>query len=223
MSTLHSDMEFLPSTLEHRPLKDVEKTMLLQHFGTTGAQDLETLEHWAQADREDLRLLEAWVWGMRYWGRETLFRVALYGFMLCKSLWDKGDQGGNKHQVSTVKMGQGGSLQEMLDACLRWAKLPGEEAAKAILALRGENPELWIAREVPVEDRRSVFACTLIGCDRMAAAVLLPRDQAARMAGQAMVCGALALEAIGHSPEQATRLARGYLVREMRTWFGRKW
>lgn len=196
--------------------------MLLKHFETSGQFDLGSLTHWEKANSEALKELEAWVWGMRYWGRETLFRIGLYGFMLCKSLWDKGDAG-ESSQVKTVKMGSGGTLQEMLDTCMRWAKLPGEAVAFSILQLRGEGPEAFLSREVPTEDQEGVFAFTLLACDRMAGTVVEPRDKAACMAGQAMVCGARALMASGMAEKEAVEAARAFLIREMRTWFGPKW
>lgn len=219
------DIEFFPSTVEHRPLHAPEKVMLKRHFEEDGSRDLGVFDHWEKSEGEALRLLEAWVWGMRYWGRETLFRIAWVAYRLCQSRWKVGDEGaGADTNVKTVKMGSGRSLSEVLEACMRWAVLPGEKIAYEIMQLReGERPEEWIAREVPPEDQESVFAWTLIASDRMSATILVPRDEAACQAAQALVCGARALMATGLDEEAAVRETRAYTIKEMRAWMGRKW
>ena len=219
------DKEYLPSTLEHRPLHVPEKVMLKRYFECDGQDDLDAFPHWEKADAPALQLLEAWVWGMRYWGRETIFRLALAGYRLCKSRWQEGDAGaGLDTNVKTVKMGgDGATMAVVTEACLRWAKLPGEAIAQEIEGLRGETPELWLAREVPEEDRESVFAWTLIANDRMAATILLHRDAAVQQAAQAIVCGAKALLATGHDLDAAVRKTREFVVLDLRQWMGRKW
>lgn len=214
--------EFLPSTLEHRPLKSVEKVMLKVHFELDGSEYLDELAHWEKADSPALKTLEAWTWGMRYWGRETLFHLSLYAFQCCKSLWGKQEEGADA-DVGQVMVGPGGTHSDLLDLCLQWAKLPGEEIAQAVFDNRGEDPELWMNASLGPDHRMGVHACTLIAAHRMASTILEPRDQAARMAAQSLVCAAKAFMATGKDESEAIQAARDFVILEMRRWFGHKW
>lgn len=203
-------------------MKSVEKAMLKRHFEQDGTDYLDELEHWDLAESLRLQTLEAWTWAMRYWGRETLFHLSLYAFRLCKSLWGT-PEAGDDAQIKKVILGPGGTMQDLHDLCIRWAKLPGEEIANAVMEMRGEDPMSWIEREMRPEDRQSVYAFTLIAAHRMASTILEPRDQAARMAAQSLVCAAKALAATGKDEDAAVKATRDHVILEMRRWFGHKW
>jgi|GEM_PF-3091332 hypothetical protein len=214
--------EFMPSTLEHRPLKNVEKAMLKRYFETTGEEHLGELANWEWANTEALKTLEAWAWGIRFWGRETLFHVSMQGFLLCRSCWSKLEQAEQGAEVQAI-LSRGLDLPVVLQNCRKWAKLPGEEIAKAVWESRGDDPMKWIESDLAPHERQHTLALTMIAAHRMASTVLLPRDEAARMAGQTLICSTLALQHTSLAESEAVSRTRAFVSTEMRKWFGRKW
>lgn len=218
------ELDFFPSTLEHRPLHHPEKVALKQYFESTGADEHEGFTPSAYAVTPALADFEAWVWGMRLWGRECTVRGTVAVVQLLADAWEAATVAGESDDVllataySSVL-----TPAEAASAANYWANIPSEEKAQRIMELERALPAQWLEEPMHGRLQGKPFFWGALAAWRLMQGILLKRDPAAVGLAEAC-CGAARMRMLaGETDVEAVAFVRGRMVLALRAWMGYKW
>lgn len=221
---LPQDLDFFPSTTEHRPLHVPEKVALKQYFAASGAHEHEGLTLSPYANTPELADLEAWVWGLRFWGRECLVRTAMASALLLQTDWDAGLAASDGDLVSVAA-----AYEQILTPAeahgfgAYWVHIPSEEKAARLLACEKPLPEEWFHDPLHAELQGKPFFWGALAGWHLILAIFLKRDPTAARVAQICVGAARSRMLAGRSPAAAVQEVRETIILALRKWMGYKW
>lgn len=220
-SSLH---DFLPSTVEHRPLHLPEKMALKQYFEVSGADEYEDFQPSAFATTVELADFEAWTYGLRFWGRECWVRAAIGVTQLLGEAWNAALIRGEGDQVSAAAAySEILTPEEAVNAAVHWGNIPNEEKAIRTMGMCKPLPEAWFAQPQLQILQVKPFIFAAFAADALLQSVLIKRDPAAALIAQAC-CGAVRVRMqAGRSPADAVADIRKCMILALRKWMGYKW
>jgi hypothetical protein len=222
--SIDSQYDFLPSTVEHRPLHTPEKVELKKYFELSGATEHEGYLPSVYATSQALADLEAWQWGMRLWGRECTVRCAASAVYLLSEIWDQ-SLGGNQGDevLKEVAYEKIKSPHECASKAIYWANTPSEEKALRIMEKIQPLPEDWFKSPKHEDLQSKVFFWGALSGWKLLEAILAKRDEAAQGVALSMSAAARALMLMGKTEEEAIQATRSRVILDLRTWMGYKW
>lgn len=221
---LSPEHEFLPSTLEHRPLHHQEKVALKAYFKVSGENEYEAFQPTKYATSKALADLEAWGWGFRMWGRECHVRATAAAVGFLGDLWDNAlgaaaDDPVPLAAAHSVIM----SPAEAVSSAFYWANIPGELKASRIMERIKPLPAAWLEEPMHSELRQKVFIYGAMAGKVLLDAILEKRDIAAQGASIAYSGAAIAKMLMGSTEEEAIQALRFRIIEDLRAWMGYKW
>ncbi|MFN8398240.1 MAG: hypothetical protein U0176_26760 [Bacteroidia bacterium] len=219
-----SNLDFFPSTLEHRPLHTPEKVELKKYFAESGENEGEGYKASPYAITPELENLEKWVWGLRLWGRECLVKAGVAAVTLLNEAWERNlENAGDDPVPLAAAHGDILNPAEGISTAKYWADIPSEE--KAIRVSERVKPlhEAWMEPQIYTKLAARPFIWGGIGALRLVEAVLIKRDPAAKGVAEA-ACGAARVRMMaGESAEKAAEAVKAKIILDLRTWMGYKW
>ena len=220
----YSGYEFMPSTIEHRPLHHAEKVALKEYFSRSGEGEYEGFHPSQYAISKALADFEAWAWGLRLWGRECHVRATAAATGLLADLWDEGlvNADGDPIPFAAVHS-QILSPREAVSIAFYWANIPSEKKAYQIWEKIKSPPAAWFETPLHEKLQEKAFFWGALAADALVHAVFEKRDQAGKMATIAFGGAARALMNTGLSEEDAIVAVRKRVTEELREWMGYKW
>jgi hypothetical protein len=216
--------EFFPSTLEHRPLHVPEKAALKAYFAVSGDDAVEDFVPSAYAIHPELIALEAWIWGMRFWGRETLVRAAVGATPILVAAWDAGLAVSDGDEVSmALAYEQIISPAEAISIAHYWAQIPSEEKAIRVLEKHKLLPEEWFVEPLHAKLQGKPFFWGALAGASVVPSIFVNRDPAAQYVA-VVCCGAARVRMLaGRSPADAVTDVRESIILNLRKWMGYRW
>jgi hypothetical protein len=218
------ELDFFPSTLEHRPLHVPEKVALKQYFAVSGADEYELYTPSMYAITRELADLEAWAYGLRLWGRECIVRATCAATQMLAEAWEAGLAASDGDAVSVaVAYEQVLSPADAVSIMHYWGNIPSEEKAIRIMERELPLPDDWFVEPLHSTLQAKPFFWGALAGWHLVLGILIKRDPAAVLLAQAC-CGAARMRMLaGRSPEQAAAEVRDRMILALRTWMGRKW